>query len=604
MKRAEEEKERVALERKSRSVERAVSAQSQQKASSSQRPESDRQSSAERKYSKERGPSPLEQQKQAQRSQSTGERSHRSRSRDSAKSSGSYPSPLADPATRYHQQVTQELQQYKGPLEFFRGGATSMASMSCGPGWESGRGWGGWRPGRGRGQSPGGFPVWRGGRPFQGRSPSPRRERGNWGRGYQRYWQNRTRGYARGPPKGSRGRGRGQEPTYGESGEYTQGELGEEEEEEITPTTTPTPSPPSSGRPEASKRTQNRAAAKQRRNRERILVPVAEGGGEEVEGEEEGEREAPIPVTPAQIRAQGLNIDPRHRMHLVTTSFVKEKVKVMVKNAKLEQFKDITEVERLKQDEKFNDLSKMMKELIEAEKSRQARAERRRVRRKLKKGKDPGGPSSSESDSDEEDDDEDHEGQSGTGEEEDDDEGEGDQSTEKKDEEGKEDEHMEEEQDKEKQDDEKMDDKEKPEDQPPPDGGDGVTPTEAPDQPFQQHEQLLAEKYTGAEADQQARAVVEGHVHAGGSSCIFGPQSEQESDAAAKRERREARPAHRPRGGAAAKQWSQTNVPEQEQAERDRLAQEHQGLSPWDQEGEVSQLSDKPPSPPATTVPV
>ncbi|MCP4474482.1 MAG: hypothetical protein GY821_07945, partial [Gammaproteobacteria bacterium] len=132
VKRAEEEKERVALERKSRSVERAVSAQSQQKASSSQRPESDRQSSAEQKYSKERGPSPLDQQKQAQRSQSTGERSHRSRSRDSAKSSGSHPSPLADPATRYHQQVTQELQQYKGPLEFFRGGATSMASMSCG----------------------------------------------------------------------------------------------------------------------------------------------------------------------------------------------------------------------------------------------------------------------------------------------------------------------------------------------------------------------------------------------------------------------------------------------------------------------------------------
>ncbi|MCP4494851.1 MAG: hypothetical protein GY820_47255, partial [Gammaproteobacteria bacterium] len=201
LKRAEEEKERVALERKSRSMERTGGAQSQQKASSSQKPDPDRQSSAERKYSKERGPSSKEKKKQAQRSQSTGERSHRSRSRDSAKSSGSYPSPLADPATRYHQQVTQELQQYKGPLEFFRGGATSMASMSSGPSWESGRGWGGWRPGRGRGASPGGFPVWRGGRPFQGGSPSPRRERGNWGRGYQRYWQNRTRGYARGPPK-------------------------------------------------------------------------------------------------------------------------------------------------------------------------------------------------------------------------------------------------------------------------------------------------------------------------------------------------------------------------------------------------------------------
>ncbi|MCP4485716.1 MAG: hypothetical protein GY820_00025, partial [Gammaproteobacteria bacterium] len=96
------------------------------------------------------------------------------------------------------------------------------------------------------------------------------------------------------------------------------------------------------------------------------------------------------------MEAEGLNINPRHRMFLVTTSFCKDKVKTMFEKAKLQQYKDITEMDRKVQDEKLNKLSGDMQTLITLQMEKKARDEKRRARRKSK-GKDSGSSSSSES---------------------------------------------------------------------------------------------------------------------------------------------------------------------------------------------------------------
>ncbi|MCP4486214.1 MAG: hypothetical protein GY820_02680, partial [Gammaproteobacteria bacterium] len=380
-------KERVAQERKSRSEQRsAVSSQSQSSDQASSSRKDVRQpshSSAERRYSRERGPPPLE---KSDRSRSRDTQAQRTDSRDRSSGAGSRPSQSENPVTEYHKKVTQETRAYQ---------STSMGLMPPPghhePRWQSSegrgqefdqgqsQGWGHWR-GRGRGFRPrgwsgprhgtgGGRFRWSGprmGRP--GQSPSHRQP-----------------GYNRPPPKGKeQDQEESSESFYGEHGEYVR-----EEHEDSDKTITPSHSRESSS---TRRRRKKKAAIRQAQVKEQKAMW---SGSREAEGGQK-EGDAPIPISHEELVEEGLNINPHHRMFLVTTSFCKDKVKTMFEKAKLQQYKDITELDRKVQDEKLNKLSGDMQTLIALQMEKKERDEKRRARRSSKK-EDPEGPSSSES---------------------------------------------------------------------------------------------------------------------------------------------------------------------------------------------------------------
>ncbi|MCP4494594.1 MAG: hypothetical protein GY820_45935, partial [Gammaproteobacteria bacterium] len=130
------------------------------------------------------------------------------------------------------------------------------------------------------------------------------------------------------------------EATYGESGEYQRDEVSGEEGS-ITPTRTPSASPSRQKETEQWKGRWSSKGQSGSGSQARAASSADVLDEEEREAEDEVNM-PPIPVSQDELIEQGLNIDPGFRMHLVTKSFIKEKVRVMFEKSKLQQFKDLT----------------------------------------------------------------------------------------------------------------------------------------------------------------------------------------------------------------------------------------------------------------------
>ncbi|MCP4474063.1 MAG: hypothetical protein GY821_05750, partial [Gammaproteobacteria bacterium] len=117
---------------------------------------------------------------------------------------------------------------------------------------------------------------------------------------------------------------------YGEHGEYVR-----DEHEDSDKTITPSHSREGSLTRSQKRNLQRRKKQEARQAQIQEQKATWSGSGEAEGGQEEGE--VPIPISHEELEAEGLNINPRHRMFLVTTSFCKDKVKTMFEKAKLQQ---------------------------------------------------------------------------------------------------------------------------------------------------------------------------------------------------------------------------------------------------------------------------
>ncbi|MCP4489567.1 MAG: hypothetical protein GY820_19965, partial [Gammaproteobacteria bacterium] len=249
----------------------------------------------------------------------------------------------------YHQRVAQEQREWdylNRPQQYQRGAYWWNRGQR--PYWSQSRG-------RGRHFSPRGEQYWRGGRPF-GRSPSPRGGqnwdwRGQRGRGWIQ------RGYRRGPPPESEPTR--QEASYGEHGEYQQAE---ESEGSVTPTVTPTPESPVEGQSSTTKRSKKK---KRGRFRDKKRGEASSAKALAEQEEDDDSEEAPIPITAEEVMQLGLNINPQQRSHLVSHSFIKKQVQLLMESEKLRQYRNLTEQERKRVQDQLDTLHGEMTTLIE-----------------------------------------------------------------------------------------------------------------------------------------------------------------------------------------------------------------------------------------------
>ncbi|MCP4491506.1 MAG: hypothetical protein GY820_29970, partial [Gammaproteobacteria bacterium] len=235
--------------------------------------------------------------------------------------------------------------------------------------------------------------------------------------------------------------------------------------------------------------------------------------------EDDDSEEAPIPITAEEVMQLGLNINPQQRSHLVSHSFIKKQVQLLMESERLRQYRNLTEQERKRVQDQLDTLHGEMTTLIELQQRREKREKKKRERRKQRKREDPDAPSPSSSSSSEEDEEEESDKGEGEGDEDrksgsDDEEGTGEEEEEEEKEGGEK--KGNEEGDKGTE--EKMDHsgQEQPEGKDEQQGAD-QSGDQAPQFQtqgvsvigrFEQHQAMLDQHYTGAAADQAARAAV------------------------------------------------------------------------------------------------